>query len=294
MEIIARFIPNRLVVCIIALLIILVIGTIVIIGPSYLTSILSPTDPPPLLVSSEPNIPKVPDQPGSGRGEKTIPAALNEMPVEDEDMHIVDFIPPEVVEIRDQAYSIGKYEITNRQYRCFVKATGHSAPSYWEDPNFCDDQKPVVGVGWDEARVYCAWLTKKAREKGDSNVRYDLPTKEQWDVAAGYRKECGPSFPWENSLDEQLKEHANIGRKYGSPLRIDRPLPHTTDYAVVDMPGNVAEWCLDPYTDETRRIVRGGWWASDYSYAKYLNELDYPPEERKESVGFRVVAVRNE
>lgn len=32
------------------------------------------------------------------------------------------------------AYLIDKYEVSNARYKEFMKATGHPAPAYWDDP----------------------------------------------------------------------------------------------------------------------------------------------------------------
>jgi formylglycine-generating enzyme required for sulfatase activity len=44
------------------------------------------------------------------------------------------------------AFYIDKYEVTNAQYRQFIKATGHRKPYGFEDDNFNQQNQPVVGV----------------------------------------------------------------------------------------------------------------------------------------------------
>jgi hypothetical protein len=257
---------------------------------------LNPTEPSPpggrsgSTPEPEPNSLRESRQPASGHkpdqelSEVTIVSIPTDRPA---------FIPPEVVDILNGGFAIGKYEVTNQQYRCFVNDENYRAPTYWKDPKFNDGRQPVVGVRWDDAKAYCDWLTKKMRAKNDLIVHYDLPTKEQWDAAAGYKKDHGSSFPWEASLDKQ-KERANVGGARTLPLQVDRSLAHTTEYGIVDMPGNVAEWCRDSSVDGTRRIVRGGYWASKYSDVSYTSRLEYPPDETKVFVGFRIVKLKDE
>lgn len=70
-----------------------------------------------------------------------------------------------------QTISLDAYEVTNRQYLTFVRATGHPPPEYWargQYPEGTADQ-PVVLVTWHDAVAYCQWSGKKR-----------LPTVEEW------------------------------------------------------------------------------------------------------------------
>ena len=46
------------------------------------------------------------------------------------------------------AFYIGKYEVTNAQYKRFVEATGYPPPPYWSDELYNVPDKPVVGVSY--------------------------------------------------------------------------------------------------------------------------------------------------
>jgi formylglycine-generating enzyme required for sulfatase activity len=69
------------------------------------------------------------------------------------------------------AYYIDKYEVANRDYREFMKATGHAAPAYWDDPRLSKPEQPVVGVNWYDASTFCEWKGKR------------LPTEAEWERA---------------------------------------------------------------------------------------------------------------
>src|SRR6188472_2055569 len=43
------------------------------------------------------------------------------------------------------AYLIDKFETSNARYKEFMKATGHPAPAYWDDPRINKPSHPVVG-----------------------------------------------------------------------------------------------------------------------------------------------------
>src|SRR5207248_438064 len=79
------------------------------------------------------------------------------------------------------AFYIGKYEVTNRQYHTFVKATGHRAPenddpkySLWRGGTMLDGTAdlPVINVSWEDAEAYCRWVGGR------------LPTEAEWEKAA--------------------------------------------------------------------------------------------------------------
>ena len=55
------------------------------------------------------------------------------------------------------AYLIDKYEASNARYKEFMKAAGHPAPAYWDDPRLSKANQPVVGVSWTDAEAFWKW-----------------------------------------------------------------------------------------------------------------------------------------
>lgn len=103
-------------------------------------------------------------------------------------MHIVYVAP----------YLIGKYEVSNREYREFIeyiKKTGDSSmehpsaplmkkhdPAGWNIPGLSRDDQPVVGVDWFDAYAYAKWRGMR------------LPTEAEWEKAA--RTMDSRKYPW--------------------------------------------------------------------------------------------------
>ena len=123
-----------------------------------------------------------------------------------------------------------KYEVSNKQYAEFIKATGHPAPAYWDDHKRNKPQQPVSGVNWFDANAYCSWTNKR------------LPTEAEWENAA--RGPDSFKYPWGNEMDPQK---ANFGRKKELTANVDAYPEGKSPHGVYNMAGNVFEWVHDWY-----------------------------------------------
>ena len=128
------------------------------------------------------------------------------------------------------SFLIDRYEVSNRAYGDFMKATGHPAPAYWDDPRLNKPHQPVVGVNWVEALAFCKHRGKR------------LPTEAEWEKAA--RGPHGNLYPWGNDFDSSK---ANYGRHHDATLPIDSHPEGASYYGVYNMAGNVFEWVSDWY-----------------------------------------------
>lgn len=128
------------------------------------------------------------------------------------------------------SYLIDKYEVTNRQYGDFIRATGHPAPAYWDDPRLNKPEQPVVGVNWEDARAYCEFRGKR------------LPTEAEWEKAA--RGPHANIYPWGNEFDPSK---ANYGKNREATMPVDSFPDAVSYYGVHNMAGNVFEWVADWY-----------------------------------------------
>ena len=216
-------------------------------------------------------------------------------------------------------YSIGKYPVTNAQYRHFVDDGGYTEkhkdlwtpagwdyreqnkidkPKWWDSPPWNYDNHPVVGVAWFEAVAYCNWLTKTNSE----GRTFRLPTEAEWEKVAGGAD--GRKWSWgDNSEDEKANtRECGIGQTTAVGLFPQGKSVHD----VFDLAGNVAEWCSSVHNDypyaaddgreclegSVERCVRGGSWRYGLSLARCTYRLGFRPDDRSDYVGLRVAASR--
>ncbi|MCU0727854.1 MAG: formylglycine-generating enzyme family protein, partial [Planctomycetes bacterium] len=162
-----------------------------------------------------------------GRICKVFKLPWGKQPVED-----CDEVPVRWVTIRE-AYWIAVTELTNAQYERFDSEHGRSEFSP-------DDDSPVVDVSFEEAKAYCAWLSRR------SGLRARLPSEAEWENAcrAGSRTEyCFGDD--EAKLGEYAWFDANSGgRAHAAGTK--RP----NAWGLYDLHGNVWEWCEDRWHDD--------------------------------------------
>ncbi|MFC2079680.1 formylglycine-generating enzyme family protein [Candidatus Bipolaricaulota bacterium] len=212
------------------------------------------------------------------------------------------------------AYYIGVYEVTNGEYWRFIDDGGYekrdywnaggfgasSHPAFWENVEYNggglpgNDDFPVCGVSWYEARAYCAWLSEKAGEV------YRLPAEAEWEKAArgGFYLDGDEShqvpnpfdpprrYPWGNEIDGSYCNYLDSGDPYetgltpvgyfdGSWYGDFQTHDNASPYGAYDMGGNVYEWCNDGYS------------ATYYAYCERQGTVSNPQGSRS-GLGFGI------
>ena len=222
-------------------------------------------------------------------------------------------------------FYIGKYEVTNKDFKKFVDATGYltdaekpdtvrlkknlpprginngtwkTGSSGMEIP-LGDSMKPVSNISWFDAMEYCNWLSKVTGKK------FRLPTEAEWEYAAKGGSKCKDyNYAGGNNLDEvawyvgnsDAKSHA-IGQKMANELEI------------YDMAGNSREWCSDWYGDTyyrtspemnppgpeqgKQRVLRGGSWGSQKDRMRISYRNSDLPYNSAADFGFRLAISTN-
>jgi formylglycine-generating enzyme len=182
------------------------------------------------------------------------------------------------------AFALGKYAVTRGEFAAFVAETGHSTGNTcwvfardewdgqwkwlekygrgWRNPGFPQgDRDPVVGVNWDDANAYAAWLS------GVTCKAYRLPSEAEWEYAA--RAGTTTARYWGRGIEPG---NALYAAKQTAPVGKYPP----NAFGLYDMLGSVWEWTQDCWNegyegaptdgsawlggDCGRRILRGGSW----------------------------------
>jgi len=225
----------------------------------------------------------------------------------------------------DNAFWMGRFEVTNRQYACFDPKhdsgleTGeqYQFGDYERGHHLRRPEQPVVRVSWDQAIAFCDWLSK------ETGKRFTLPTEAQWEYAC---RGGSTGALWYGALDDDFSRSANLsdathytvdyphvptalppwrpadtrfddGWRVSAPVGAFEPNP----WGLFDMHGNVAEWTRSTYRPYPlaagdsqgdrigRKTVRGGSWLDRPRRARSAFRIHYEPSQAVHDVGFRVV-----
>jgi formylglycine-generating enzyme required for sulfatase activity len=197
-----------------------------------------------------------------------------------------------------RGFYMDKHEVTNAEYCSFLNEVDNQEEggAKWLDINAASDiwyyqgckivenagqyrpgegyeNHPVTHVSWYGAKAYCEWAGKR------------LPTEAEWEKAA--RGTDGRIYPWGNTFPQDGTRMGNCAdenhrhvqfieliKGYDDGYRYTAPVgtypAGASPYGVLDMTGNVSEWCDDWYAayqgstfgnadfGTTYRIYRGG------------------------------------
>ena len=163
-------------------------------------------------------------------------------------------------------------EVTNEQFAAFDME--HSS-GVVEGRTLSNPNQPVVQLTWEQAALYCNWLSEQERlppfyQEADGSITginpsstgYRMPTEAEWEWAARVDDDPGSllRFPWGSQLPPP-ENHGNyadisaasfLGRilvNYNDGYMGSAPVasfsPNSNGF--YDMGGNVAEWVHDYY-----------------------------------------------
>lgn len=188
------------------------------------------------------------------------------------------------------AYFIDKNDVTVKEYSKCVKTGICKKPSAGKYCNYTLSGKgnhPVNCVDWDQANAYCNWVGKQ------------LPTEAEWEKAA--RGTDGRIYPWGNDWDA-----SKVCLNPSSTCAAGSYPQGASPYGVMDMAGNVMNWCVDlyyryyySYTPDHNpvntewgkyRVLRGGSWGNgDQTNLRLSNRVNDSPTDGSLDLGFRCV-----
>ncbi|MBI3958286.1 MAG: SUMF1/EgtB/PvdO family nonheme iron enzyme [Chloroflexi bacterium] len=233
-----------------------------------------------------------------------------------------EFIYGEGERRSEPTFWMARYPITYAQFQAFVDASdGLANPRWWDglarrdnddllEQRFPFRNHPQDTVSWYQAIAFCRWLTEQTRQNPSllpadlpaGLWRISLPTEWQWEkTARGYD---GRKYPWG---PRYLSGYANVDEteKQDGPHYLQSSsavglYPQgASPYGLLDMSGNVWEWCLNEYEKPERiqtegdewRVVRGGNYFLSAASASASSRDGYYPWYGGDDWGFRCVVV---
>jgi len=197
-------------------------------------------------------------------------------------------------------YWMGKYEVTYDQYDRYCDEIQKRKPSNERGGR---GKLPVMNISWDDASAYCDWLSIK------TGLRFKLPTEAQWEKAA--RGTEGRKYPWGNHdpfYNGKYYANYNPDKNEADGFRYTAPVGSYPDgeslYGLLDMAGNVCEWCSDRYDDKYYKnsprnnptgpisgsylVMRGGGWSDGAGFIRCASRAFSGPSNRNSALGFRL------
>ena len=193
-----------------------------------------------------------------------------------------------------------------QDYEIFANETRHG----WAKPDFVQaPAHPAVGLSWDDAQLFCQWLTAREQAAGrlPADWKYRLPSDHEWSCAVGIAPrekatmlpaekngKITDAFPWGFQWPPPLG-----AGNYSGSLGVDK-YPNTSPvgsfspnrFGLRDLGGNVWQWCEDFYIDQDQkdRVLRGcSWYHNEREQLLSSYRGKASPSHYAHDVGFRCV-----
>lgn len=187
-------------------------------------------------------------------------------------------------------YLIGKYPVTNEQYKSFLDAhRNYHAPQGWDQNSKMfpagKADHPVVYVSSNDAIAFCNWAACR------------LPTEVEWEKAA--RGIDGRTYPWGDK--KPGANLLNFNNNVGDTTPVGNFPNGVSLYGAHDMAGNVWEWAgslYKPYpyggndgredlSSGDVRVLRGGSWVYDGYGVRSSDRIGIDRAYSCDNIGFR-------
>ncbi|NWJ98643.1 MAG: SUMF1/EgtB/PvdO family nonheme iron enzyme [Chloroflexi bacterium] len=206
------------------------------------------------------------------------------------------------------SFKMAKYLITYRQFQTFIASGEYDTLTWWKDfpkdyqpqnmreQEFKYDNHPREWVTWFQAVAFTRWLDAKYREAGllEKGDEIRLPIEEEWEYAARGTDER--TYPYGSKFDATKSNTYESG--IGMTSAVGSFPDGASPFGVLDLSGNVWEWCLKEYSNPKAlinfnstnyRVLRGGSFSNNARHVASANRNNYSPDRGGYRSGFRLV-----
>ncbi|MDS4014385.1 MAG: SUMF1/EgtB/PvdO family nonheme iron enzyme [Candidatus Accumulibacter sp.] len=211
---------------------------------------------------------------------------------------------------RLETFRIARYPVTNVQYQTFIDDGGYADDRWWKDlkrpqpesSHWPQANRPRTNVNQYEAVAFTRWLSARF------GYAVRLPSESEWERAA--RGRDGRAYPWGETYESGRANIDETAKYFGSEHKVGEwtleqttavgVYPHgASPEGVLDLSGNVWEWCLEDSEKSVRGemslpnsagVVRGCCWGNDADDARASGRDWLDPDDRFLDVGFRVLS----
>jgi formylglycine-generating enzyme required for sulfatase activity len=187
-------------------------------------------------------------------------------------------------------FAVGKFEVTFAQWE-LCASDGGCGRYIPDDERRGRNQRPVVNVNWDDAKLYVAWLSKKTGQK------YRLMSEAEWEYVT--RAGSTTKYFWgEEFVKGRVDVHPAAGTRDGGAYE-------PNGFGIYDLVGNVWEWVEDCGHDNYQGApsdgsawtvggdcsyhgIRGGSWGNFPRFYRSAFRERKGTKTREFEIGFRV------
>lgn len=193
---------------------------------------------------------------------------------------------------------VGKYEVTNEQYRRFKK--NHNSGDY-QGQSLNSELQPVVAVSYGDALDFAEWVDQNSALPDGFQAR--LPDRDEWTILA----QCGDqrTYPWGNELPPKCGNYADASGsksfkdlkaldKYNDGYPVTCPVEESgkNDWGLYGVGGNAWEWEFARQFSGRGyewEIVRGAAWTIRNPSLMGCSNRYGSPSSGNGTIGFRLL-----
>ncbi len=192
--------------------------------------------------------------------------------------------------VRVQPFALGRFPVTVGEWNQCVAANACTSPLDG------DAMAPARNLSWTDAQQYVAWLSKSTGQN------YRLPTEAEWEYAA--RAGTGSRYWWGDKIVPKMANCKGCGEPYDPRQPALVSSSPANPLGLHGLAGGVAQWVADCWHPNYQgapadgsawseancreRVLRGGSWRNDASYARSASRAYYDSGVRYPAHGFRV------